>query len=103
MRDLFDVLVSPVVTEKATGEMESRNVYTFIVHRKANKAQIAQAVESAWDVTVLDVRTAQFTGKARRSLMGQMARNSKIGRRPGYKKARVQLAEGDQIELYEMG
>ena len=103
MRDLFDVIVSPVVTEKATADMDAQNVYTFIVHPDANKAQIAQAVEAAWDVEVEDVRTARFAGKARRSLMGQMNRTQKVGRRPSFKKAMVRLAEGDHIELYEMG
>ncbi|TVR55273.1 MAG: 50S ribosomal protein L23 [Gemmatimonadales bacterium] len=103
MRDLFDVIVAPVVTEKATTEMDAQNVYTFIVHPDANKAQIAEAVEAAWDVKVEDVRTAVYAGKARRSLMGQMNRTQKVGRRPSFKKAMVRLAEGDHIELYEMG
>jgi ribosomal protein L23 len=47
MRDLYDVIISPVVTEKATAEQEARNVYTFIVHRDASKPQIADAVETA--------------------------------------------------------
>jgi large subunit ribosomal protein L23 len=103
MRDLYDVIVAPVMTEKATAEVEAQNVYTFIVHPGANKAQIAQAVESAWDVKVEEVRTAKYAGKARRSLMGRMTRSQKVGRRPAYKKAMVRLAEGDHIELYELG
>jgi large subunit ribosomal protein L23 len=103
MRDLYDVILAPVVTEKATAGMDAMNVYTFIVHPDANKAQIAQAVEAAWDVKVADVRTATYAGKARRSLMGQMNRTQKVGRRPAFKKAMVRLAEGDHIELYEMG
>lgn len=103
MRDVYDVILGPVVTEKATREMEDENVYTFVVDPRANKAQIAQAVEAAWDVVVEDVRTANFQGKARRSLLGQMARSREVGRRPAFKKAMVRLAEGDHIELYEMG
>lgn len=103
MRDVYDVILAPVLTEKATGEMEARNVYTFLVNPDANKAQIAQAVESAWDVKVEDVRTANYRGKARRAMMGRFARTSKIGRRPAVKKAMVRLAEGDHIELYEVG
>jgi large subunit ribosomal protein L23 len=103
MRDLYDVILAPVVTEKATAGMEARNVYTFIVHPDANKAQIAKAVEAAWDVKVKDVRTAKYAGKARRSLMGRFSRERKVGRRPAFKKAMVQLAEGDHIELYELG
>ena len=103
MRDIYDVILAPVVTEKATREQERENVYTFVVHPKANKAQIARAVEAAWDVVVEDVRTANFQGKMRRSLLGQMARTREVGRRPGFKKAMVRLAEGDHIELYELG
>jgi large subunit ribosomal protein L23 len=103
MRDVYDVILAPVVTEKATREQESRNVYTFIVHPGANKAQIQTAVETAWDVVVEEVRTARYAGKARRSLMGRMARTRKVGRRPAFKKAMVRLAEGDHIEFYEMG
>jgi large subunit ribosomal protein L23 len=103
MRDVYDVILAPVVTEKATREQEAENVYTFICHPRANKAQIKEAVEAAWDVVVEDVRTARYAGKARRSLMGQLNRTQRVGRRPSFKKAMVRLAEGDHIEFYEMG
>jgi large subunit ribosomal protein L23 len=103
MLDVYDVIMAPVVTEKATQEQEEQNVYTFLVHPKANKAQIAHAVEAAWDVVVEDVRTANYQGKARRSLMGQLSRTREVGRRPAFKKAMVRLSPGDHIELYEMG
>ncbi len=103
MRDLYDVILAPVMTEKATAEQESENVYTFIVHPDANKAEIAQAVERAWDVKVKDVRTANFQGKQRRAFLGRFSRTAKVGRRPAYKKAMVRLSEGDSIELYEVG
>jgi large subunit ribosomal protein L23 len=103
MRDLYDVIVAPVLTEKATQGTEDKNVYTFIVHTGANKAQIAQAVEKVWDVKVQDVRTANFAGKQRRSFMGRFTRTSRVGRTPAYKKAMVRLAEGDSIEFYEAG
>lgn len=103
MRDVYDVILAPVVTEKAAREQEIENVYTFIVHPKANKAQVREAVETAWDVVVEEVRTAKYVGKARRSLMGQMARTRDVGRRPAFKKAMVRLAEDDHIEFYELG
>jgi len=103
MRDVYDVILAPVVTEKAAREQEVENVYTFICHPRANKAQIKDAVEAAWDVVVEDVRTARYVGKARRSLMGQMNRTARVGRRPAFKKAMVRLAQGDHIEFYEMG
>ena len=103
MRDMADVLVRPVVTEKSTEQIENENVYTFIVNKDANKHEIARAVERAWDVTVLDVRTMRYAGKAKRSILGRIHKNWDLGRRPSFKKAVVQLAEGDHIEFYEVG
>lgn len=102
MREAWDVIVSPVVTEKTTGQMET-SLYTFIVNQRANKHEITRAVEALWDVKVQDVRTMRYPGKAKRALLGRMAKNWELGRRPSYKKAVVQLAEGDEIEFYEMG
>jgi large subunit ribosomal protein L23 len=103
MREGFDVLVRPVVTEKTTEQIESSNVYTFIVNQAANKHEIARAVEKMWDVTVLDVRTMRYSGKAKRSILGRIHKNWDLGRRPSFKKAVVKLAEEDHIELYEVG
>jgi len=103
MRERYDVLVRPVVTEKSTEQIETDNVYTFIVNKDANKHEIARAVENNWDVTVLDVRTMRYSGKAKRSVLGRIHKNWALGRRPSFKKAVVQLAEGDSIEFYEVG
>jgi len=103
MRDGFDVLVRPVVTEKSTEQIETSNIYTFIVNNDANKHEIARAIEKAWEVTVLDVRTMRYSGKAKRSILGRIHKNWALGRRPSFKKAVVQLAEGDHIEFYEVG
>ena len=103
MRDLYDVIVAPVVTEKATREMEEENVYTFLVHPKANKGQIADAVELNWDVEVEDVRTMRYQGDLHRALLGRMHGNLEAGRRNRVKKAIVRLTEGDHIEYYEAG
>ncbi len=102
MRDVYDVVFSPVVTEKTTDQMES-NVYTFVVNEKANKMEIAEAIETIWDVKVHDVRTMRYSGKLKRAMMGRMTRNSGLGRRPSFKKAVVQIAEGDHIEFHEVG
>ncbi len=102
MRDPRDVIAKPVVTEKTSAQMEN-GVYSFVVDRKANKIEIARAVEALWDVRVLDVRTMRYVGKMRRSLLGQMNRSWNLGRRASFKKAVVRLAEDDRIELYEMG
>ena len=103
MREGYDVIVRPVITEKTTGQIEEENVYTFIVNQKANKLEIARAVEKAWEVKVLDVRTMQYRGKAKRSILGRIHKNWALGRRPSFKKAVVKLAEGDSIEFYEVG
>ena len=103
MREGYDVLIQPLVTEKTTGQMEAENVYTFIVAKNANKIEIGSAIERMWDVSVKHVRTMRYPGKERRSHMSRLAKNPKTGRRPSFKKAVVKLAEGDHIELYEVG
>ena len=103
MRDAYDIIYAPVITEKTSRQMELDTVYTFIVDKNANKIEIGQAVERIWDVTVKDVRTMRYSGKARKSHMGRMAKNPAVGRRASFKKAVIQLAEGEHIELYEAG
>ena len=102
MREAYDIIVSPVITEKTTEQMEA-SLYTFVVNERANKHEIARAVEALWDVKVEDVRTMRYPGKAKRALLGRMAKNWNLGRRASYKKAVVQLVQGDEIEFYEMG
>jgi large subunit ribosomal protein L23 len=103
MREAYDVILAPLVTEKTTEQMDAGNVYTFIVSNDANKIEIGNAVEKLWDVTVKDVRTMRYAGKAKRAQLGRMAKNQQLGRRASFKKAVVQLSEGDSIELYEAG
>ncbi len=103
MREPHKVIIRPVVTEKSTRQGDEENVYAFIVAKDANKIDIARAVQSLWDVKVLDVRTMRYAGKARRSFRGRMNKNWNVGKTPSFKKALVKLAEGDSIELYEAG
>ncbi|MDT8340771.1 MAG: 50S ribosomal protein L23 [Longimicrobiales bacterium] len=103
MRDAYDVIRRPIVTEKSALQMEGGNVYSFVVASDANKIEIARAVESIWDVKVEAVRTMRYAGKARRALLGRMSRERNVGRRSSYKKALVTLVEGDSIEIYEAG
>lgn len=102
MREAHEIIISPVVTEKTADQME-QGVYTFVVAKDANKIEIGDAVERIWDVKVLDVRTMRYAGKARRPPMARLNRNYAKGRRAAFKKAVVQLAEGEHIELYEVG
>lgn len=88
-----DILIKPIITEK-TSTMMQENKYTFKVALNANKIEIRQAVESIFNVKVLDVHTMRVLGKVKR--MGKTA-----GKRSDYKKAIVKLAEGQSIEFFE--
>jgi len=103
MREPYRVIIKPVITEKSTRQIDEGNVYTFLVARDANKHEIGNAVEKLWDVNVEAVRTVNYRGKAKRSLMARMSKSRSVGRRPSFKKAFVKLAEGNQIEFYEAG
>ena len=91
---LHQVIRKPIVTEKSTIARETANVVTFAVDPRANKHEIRQAVEALFDVDVVDVRTMRMPRKTRR--VGRF-----LGRKPEWKKALVQLAEGQTIEFYE--
>lgn len=91
--DPRDVIIRPFVTEQSTAAMEE-NKYTFEVALKATKSQIKRSVEKIFGVKVLKVNTSRIPGKLKR--MGRFE-----GRRPERKKAVVQLAEGDRIEIFE--
>ena len=91
--DYRDVIIAPVVSEKSYALIEG-NTYTFLVHTKANKTEIRQAVERIWDVKVVKVNTNNRPGKKKRFRFTQ-------GKRPDTKRAFVKLAEGDKIEIFE--
>ncbi|MEY4114351.1 MAG: hypothetical protein RLZ76_1044 [Bacteroidota bacterium] len=94
---LADVLVKPILSEKANQLSEKRRVYSFKVARAANKLEIKKAVEDFYGVTVEDVRTAVAPAKSR----SRMTKAGVIsGRKPSYKKAFVTVGEGDTIDLY---
>jgi len=89
----YAVLVRPLVTEKST-VLAGQNQYVFEVARDANKHQIRQAVELAFDVKVKAVNVMNVRGKVRRFRFGPAAA-------PRWKKAVVTLVEGHKIELIE--
>ena len=93
MRNIHEVIIRPVMTEKSTDQLDKHNAYTFVVDVDANKLEIARAVETLFKVKVNNVRTMQYRGKERR-----VGRH--IGRRAAWKKAVVTLREGT-IELFE--
>jgi len=87
------VLIAPVVSEKSYGLIEQRK-YAFRVHPDAHKTQIRQAVEELFQVRVQAVNVIKVQPKPKR-------RGLIRGQRPGWKKAIVQLREGDSIEIFE--
>lgn len=88
-----EVLLAPVVSEKSYSLITDRK-YTFRVHEDAHKTQIRQAVEQLFDVQVQSVNIVKVQSKPKRRGMIK-------GRRPGWKKAIVQLREGHEIEIFE--
>jgi len=91
--DARQILIAPVVSEKSYSLIEE-NKYSFRVHDRAHKTQIRQAVEELFDVKVLGVNVVKVQPKPKRRGMSR-------GKRPGWKKAIVQLREGDRIEIFE--
>lgn len=91
----YEVLRRPIVTEKSVDEVDAGNKYTFEVDMRANKHMIKEAVELAFDVTVLEVRTMVMPAKTSRR--GKRVRI----RKPKWKKAVVSLAQGSSIQLFE--
>lgn len=94
---LSEVLIKPILTEKANGQQESLRRYAFKVARKANKLEIKKAVEEFYGVTILDVNTSVVPAKNKTRFT---KKGFVQGRKPAYKKAMVTVAEGETIDLY---
>jgi len=90
--DPRDILISPVVSEKAYGLLD-QNKYTFIVSPSANKTQIKIAVEEVFGVKVTSVNTMNREGKRVRTRSG-------FGRKAATKRAIVSVAAGDRIDIF---
>jgi len=93
----MNILIKPIITEKATNDSELFNRYAFVVNKKANKVEIKNAVEKAYGVSIESVRTMNYP----------VQRNTKFTKsgvvqamKGAYKKAIVQLAEGENIDFY---
>ena len=91
--DIHHVLIKPAITEKSTLLQESGK-YTFHISLKANKVEVKQAVESRFDVTVLDVNITKLHGKLKRY-------GPRTKKRPDIEKAVVTVKPGDRINLIE--
>jgi len=93
----MSIVIKPVITEKMTAMGEKLNRYGFIVHRKANKLQIKQAIEELYGVQVQDVNTMVTPGKAK----SRYTKSGFIsGQTSARKKAIVTLKEGETIDFY---
>ena len=91
--NIHQVLVKPTITEKSTLLQESGR-YTFQVAPKANKAQVKEAVEKIFNVTVLGVNITKLHGKRKRY-------GARVKKMPDIKKAVITLKPGDRISLIE--
>jgi len=94
MKNLYDVLVGPLLTEKGAAMKENENKVLFRVSRQANKIEIKKAVEEIFKVKVDFVSTINCKGKKKR--MGKYE-----GRRADWKKAIITLKEGEKLEIVE--
>ena len=93
----MSILIKPIITEKATNDSELFNRYAFVVDKKANKIEIQKAVETAYGVSISSVKTLNYP----------VQKNTKFtkkglvtGKKGAYKKAIIQLAEGESIDFY---
>ena len=94
MKEAQKIIRRPWITEKSTRQKEEGGQYVFEVHRDANKIEIQSAIERAFKVKVLQVRTSNVMGKMKR--LGK-----RYGKRPDWKKAIITLREGDRIDFFE--
>ena len=93
MKDLYDIVQTVCLTEKATLLSEKLNKYVFRVNPRANKIQIKHAIELLFKKKVVDVNTCNYAGKKKRE------RRADFGRKAHWKKAIVTLEEGEKIDL----
>jgi large subunit ribosomal protein L23 len=94
MAELHDIILRPLVTEKATGAEEAANTYVFEVGETANKHEIKAAIERFFNVQVADVRTVRVRGKMKRF-------GRHYGKRSNWKKAYVKLVTGHTLNFFE--
>ena len=93
----MDILIKPIITEKATAASELYNCYIFLVNTKANKLEIKKAVEAAYGVSVDKVRTLNYGPQIKTKYTKTGIQSGKTN---ATKKAVIQVAEGDTIDFY---
>ena len=94
MRELYDIIRKPLITEKGTKLKEDHNKIILLVALDANKIEIKRAVEMAFKVKVKNVATITNKGKVKRT-------GGRIGQRSDWKKAIVTLKEGEKVEYLD--
>lgn len=92
--DMYHIIRRALITEKSTNAKDESNKYIFEVDRRANKIEVATAVEKIFKVKVLDVHVMNIIGKKKR--VGKI-----MGEKRSWKKAIVTLAPGNRIEIHE--
>jgi large subunit ribosomal protein L23 len=93
----MSIIIKPIITEKITKEGEIFNRFGFVVDKKANKVQIKKAIEAAYGITVVDVNTMNY----RADRTTKYTKSGLIsGKTSAYKKAIVQVQEGETIDFY---
>jgi len=93
----MSVLIKPIITEKMTADSELYNRYGFVVDQKANKIQIKEAVEQTYGVSVNKVRTMIYGPKRKTRFTKTGVQHGKTN---SYKKAIIDVKEGDVIDFY---
>jgi large subunit ribosomal protein L23 len=97
MKNIYDILRRPIITEKSSYQSAVLNQYAFEVDPSATKAQIKEAIETLFDVTVVRVNVMNHPAKRNR----RMRNRRLLIRKAGYKKAIVTLSPGDSIDVFE--
>ena len=93
----MSIIVKPLLTEKMTKQTDKFNRYGFHVDIRANKIQIKEAVEKMYNVTVTGIRTMNTPGKVKSRMKRSGVQRSRVGK---FKKALVELKQGDAIDFY---
>jgi large subunit ribosomal protein L23 len=94
MKNISDVIIKPLLTEKSSHLTENYNKYSFLVRRESKKTHIKQAIEKFFNVKVEKVSTLVMPGKVKR-----VGRHT--SKQASYKKAIVKIGEGQKIELFK--
>jgi len=92
----MSILKKPLVTEKVASQNE-KGVYGFVVDKSANKVEIKKAIEKAYGVNVEQVRTMVYAGKVKSRFTKS---GNLVGKTNTFKKAIVQVADGEVIDFY---